>query len=253
MAKKSVVTTILMSATLAVMLMPTNALAQEIVQTNTVTVSARQTVDIEPDLAIITFGTSSQGRTATAALDKLAAKTNKVLGAMRGLGLTNAELSTTGVDLDRVCLRDCHDPNPRDNVKVVPVIGYRAFSGVRVETNRLGILGRILDAGVEGGASSIRGLRFDVENKDAAVNEALRKAMESAVAKATVLAETGGRTLGPAIIITEGFTRAPVAYDYALPDTAAGGGSSEAFGSVINVEPPTLSASARIVVTFELI
>jgi uncharacterized protein YggE len=252
MLKKRVVFVVLMVAAPAMMLMPTNALAQEIVQTNTVTVSARQTVDIEPDLAIITFGTDSQARTATRALEKLAATTNGVLRAMRDLGLTDAELSTTGVNLYRDCLRNCHDPNPRDDVKVTPVIGYRALSGVRVETNRLGILGRILDAGVEAGATSIRALRFDVEDKDAAVNEALREAMESAVAKATVLAETGGRQLGPAIIITEGFTRAPVAYDYDVPSGAASGGSG-ALGGVISVEPPTLSASARIVVTFELI
>jgi uncharacterized protein YggE len=253
MVTKRVLMAVVTAATCAITLMPKDALAQEIVQTNTVTVSARQTVDIEPDLAIITFGTESQGRTASRALEKLAAETNGVLRAMRDLGLTDAELSTTGVNLFRDCLRNCHDPNPRDDVKVTPVIGYRAFSGVRVETNRLGILGRILDAGVEGGASSIRALRFDVEDKDAAVNEALREAMESAVAKATVLAETGGRTLGPAIIITEGFTRAPVAYDYDVPSGAASGGGDSVVGGVISVEPPTLSASARIVVTFELI
>src|SRR3990170_82592 len=107
-----------MTAALTTMLAPTNALAQEAVQTNTVTVSARQTVDIEPDLAIITFGTESQGRTATRALEKLAAKTNGVLRAMRDLGLTDAELSTTNVDLFRACLRNCSDPNPRDDIKV---------------------------------------------------------------------------------------------------------------------------------------
>jgi uncharacterized protein YggE len=252
MLKKRVAFVVLMVTAFAIMLLPTDALAQEIVQTNTVTVSARQTVDIEPDLAIVTFGTESQGRTATAALEKVAEKTNGVLRALRDLGLTDAELSTTNVDLFRDCLRNCSDPNPRDDVKVTPVIGYRAFSGVRVETNRLGMLGRILDAGVEGGANRIRGLRFDKEDKDAAINEALRQAMESAVAKATVLAETGGRQLGPAIIITEGFTRAPVAYDYDVGSGEASGGSA-AYASVVNVEPPTLSASARIVVTFELI
>lgn len=250
-SKRFFVVTFVMAA-LTMMLLPTDALAQEIVQTNTVTVSARQTVDIEPDLAIINFGTQAQSTDASKALDKLAAKSNRVLAAMRDLGLGDEELSTTGVSLNRTCLRDCHDPKPRDDIEVKPVIGYVGFSGVRVETGRLNILGRILSAGVEAGANSIRGLRFDVDDKDAAVNEALRQAMESAVSKATVLAETGGRRLGPAIVITEGFTRAPVAYDYGdvLPGTvgeAAGGGTS------FSVEPPTLSASARIVVTFELI
>ncbi|MGH2806820.1 MAG: SIMPL domain-containing protein [Actinomycetota bacterium] len=237
---------------LVLALAPTAATAQEVVQANTVTVSARQTVDIEPDLAIVTLGTQSKSVDASKALDKLAAKTNRVLAAMRDLGLGADELNTTGVSLSRTCLRDCRDPNPRDDVEVKPVIGYVGFSGVRVETGRLNLLGRILDAGVDAGASSIRGLRFDVEDKDAAVNEALREAMESAVSKATVLAETGGRQLGPAIIITEGFTRAPVAYDYgAVPVADAAGGT--AGGAGFSVDPPTLSATARIVVTFELI
>ena len=231
--------------------------AQEASQVNTVTVGARRTVDVEPDLGILTLGVSTKGLTARSASDRLTDKARAVLGALRGAGFTNDELSTVDVNLYRSCLAKCRDRNPDDDVKPVPVIGYRMSAGIRLETGALNRLGEAIDIGIGAGANSLRGIRFDKEDKAAAVNEALRQAMVVAVDKARILAETGGRELGPAIIITEGRTRAPVSYAY----------SEDALGAVISrgsaggapapnpfpVEPPTLSASARIVVTFELI
>src|SRR3712207_8496362 len=94
MFKTRHVVVILCITALAIMLVPTDALAQEVEGANTVTVSARQTVDIEPDLAIIVFGTQAKSRDASKALDNLAAKTNRVLAALRGLGLQDDELNT---------------------------------------------------------------------------------------------------------------------------------------------------------------
>src|SRR3712207_3413331 len=123
MFKTRHVVVILCITALAIMLVPTDALAQEVEGANTVTVSAREKVDIEPDLAIVVFGTHAKSRDASKALDNLAAKTNAVLRALRDLGLQDNELSTTGVGLGRTCLRDCRDPNPRDDVEVKPEIG----------------------------------------------------------------------------------------------------------------------------------
>lgn len=231
--------------------------AQEQSQVNTVTVEARRTVDVEPDLGILTLGVSSKGLTAEGASEKLTTRTRNVLNALRGAGFTNEELSTVDVNLFRDCLRNCRDRNPDDNFRPKPVIGYRMTAGVRLETNRLNRIGEAIDLGIGAGATSIRGVRFDKEDKAAAVNEALRQAMVVAVDKARILAETGGRELGPAIIITEGRTQAPIAFAFSDEALAASFGSVAGGGisapNPFPIEPPTLSASARIVVTFELI
>lgn len=233
--------------------------AQEASQINTVTVEARRTIDVEPDLGILTLGVSSKGLTAQGASEKLTDRARSVLNALRGAGFTDDELSTVDVTLYRDCLRNCRDRNPDDNVRPEPVIGYRASAGVRLETKHLNRLGEAIDVGVRAGATSIRGVRFDKEDKAEAVNEALRQAMVVAVEKARILAETGGRQLGPAIIITESRTQAPRAYEVqgntlaASYGSVSGGGSSSGGPNPFPIEPPTLSASARIVVTFELL
>ena len=226
---------------------------------DTVTVEAKKDVDIEPDLGTISLGVRVNARSAEGATDRLGNRTRRVITAIEGIGFTDDEIDTYGVELQRVCLDKCRDPNPNDKKIPTPVLGYRGTAGVRVETKDLDRIGQVIDVGIGAGANSIRGIVFEVEDKSAAVQEALRQAMEFATNKARILAETGGRTLGPAIIITEGNTRAPEVYAVPHADRAvaadsvsAGGSGGGGGGNAFPIEPPTLSASARVQVTFEL-
>ncbi len=224
-------------------------------RTDTVTVAAVREVDVEPDIGTVSLGVRVRSLTADGASDKLANRTRRVVNAIRALGFSDDEISTFDVELDRTCLRDCRDPNPRDNKVPEPVIGYRGSAGVRVETEQLDRLGEVIDAGISAGANSIRGVTFDVKDKSEAVKEALRQAMVFATDKARILAETGDRELGPAIIITEGRTQAPELHrvaDEALAVSRSRAGSGGGGSNPFPVEPPTLSASARVQVTFEL-
>jgi uncharacterized protein YggE len=226
---------------------------------NTVTVAAFREVDIEPDLGTITFGVTTHARKADAAIDKLSTRTGRVIDAIKALGFTGKEIDTFNVELQRTCLDQCHDPDPKDDVIPQPVIGYRGSAGVRVETSELKRLGEVIDVGIGAGAKRVRGISFDVSDRSEAVKEALRQAMVFATDKARILAETGGRTLGPAILISEGRTEAPqaiAARPNALPGMVVAGDSIQQPGRPANpfpVEPPTLSASARVQVTFTLI
>ena len=258
---KSLVGISLASLLAGAILAPVGAGAQEddARQTDTVTVAARREVDVEPDVGTISLGVRVHAPSAERATERLSARTKRVINAIEGVGFTDEEIETYGVQLQRVCLDRCRDPNPKDNKIPEPVLGYRGSAGVRIETEQLGRMGEVIDAGIGAGANSIRGISFDVKDRSAAVNEALRQAMQLATDKARILAETGGRQLGPAIIITEGNTRAPELYEVPQADVAArsiAGGSSGSGGSgggtPFPIEPPTLSASARVTATFEL-
>lgn len=244
---------------LAALFAPSHVGAQEgggAERTDTVTVGARREVDVDPDLGTVSFGVRVHARSAEAATDKLANRTRRVIGAIEDMGFTDDEIETYGVELQRVCVDRCRDPNPRDNRVVTPVLGYRGTAGVRVETQQLQRIGELIDTGIRAGANSIRGITFDVTDKSAAVNDALRQAMELATEKARILAEAGDRELGPAIVIQEGNTRAPNVYAVAdaatYGRTSAGSGGSGSQSNPFPIEPPTLSASARVTVTFEL-
>lgn len=231
------------------------ASAQE--RLNTVTVAAQKRVDVEADVGRASFGIRTEDVSAKAATAELSQRIDSVLKALRDAGFTNDELATGAVRLNRQCIDRCIDPNPRDNIPPDRLMGYVGNAVVFVDTSRLNKLGEAVDAAITGGANSIRGISYDVEDKDEAVLVALRQAMRLAKAKAQVIAEESGRTLGPAIIVTEGRTSAPVAYDLVEADNALGAsigsGSSASESIPFPVEPPTLSASARVTVVWELI
>lgn len=229
--------------------------AQEAV--NTVTVAASKKVDIEADLGRANFGVRTEDRSARTATNELSERVDSVLDALRAEGFTGDELATGSVRLERTCIRLCKDPNPKDEIPPRRIMGYVGSAGIGVETKRLDKLGDAVDAAVGAGANSIRNVSYDVEDDDAAVLQALREAMIFARAKAQVIADEAGRTLGPALIVEEGRTSAPGSFDVAegLRDDAlgstAGGAPSDSIP--FPVEPPTLSASARVTVTWELL
>jgi uncharacterized protein YggE len=87
---------------------------------------------------------------------------------------------------------------------------YRASEGVTVVTHQPEGAGELVAAGVAAGATSTRGPRFFVGDREGAYNAALVEALEKAKAKAGLLAAAAGATLGPAITIIEGGGVTPV-------------------------------------------
>lgn len=220
-------------------LLPGTAWAQDsgVDYTNTVTVAAGATVEIAADIATASFGVRAANVDAAKAMDRVAAKTGSVVASLRSAGVTDEELTVASVRLAR--RTDRHGNFLR----------YVASVAVKVKTQRLDALGRIIDAAVSGGASSLR-LSYDVADRSAAVDQALREAMAFARAKATALAEAENRTVGAAIVISEFDSRPPRAVSF---DTAALGRTVEAAGStLVPLAPPTLEARAHITVTFAL-
>ena len=222
---------------------------------NTVTVAASKQVDVTADIGRASFGVRTEDRSAREATSELSSKTEGVLQALRGAGFTTDELATGSVRLERTCIRRCQDPNPRDNEPAQKVMGYAGRATVTLETKKLDKLGAAVDAAIVGGADSIKNVSYDVENRDAAVLEALRQAMRLSKAKAQVIAEEAGRTLGPAIVVEEGRTSAPESYDVAnaLAGSSFGGGTAPSESIPFPIDPPTLNASARVTVTWELL
>ena len=105
------------------------------------------------------------------------------------------------------------------------VRGYVARNQVEVRVEDLEKLSAIIDESTAAGASTLAGLRFDLKNRDDAEREALRLAVEDAMARAEAMARGARRTAGAIIRITEqrGFSGGPmpVAFDRAMVQKAA--------------------------------
>lgn len=150
---------------------------------------------IAPDLATVHLGVTTQADSATEAMRQNASQQNAVIEALRGAGLADADIQTSGLNLSP--LMDYRDGQaPR-------VTGYQASNVVAIRVTELAGLGGVLDAIVEAGANEIRGIEFSRENGLDAVDEARRDAVADARRKAEILAEAAGLTLGPVLSLRD--------------------------------------------------
>jgi uncharacterized protein YggE len=96
------------------------------------------------------------------------------------------------------------DPLWDDGGNQVPrVRGYAATNLVTIKVRDLARLGAVIDSVGAAGANRIVGVGFELADSRARLDEARKLAVEDARAKATLLAEAAGVTLGPALSIRE--------------------------------------------------
>jgi uncharacterized protein len=172
---------------IAALAVPASAAAAE----RTVSVHATVERQVPNDAAEVHFAVSKERPGRAAALRIVALRVQAVIAASQRIGGVGAGDVTTGsISVRRVKRGE------------QPV--YRASEGVTVITHSPEGAGDLVSAGVAAGATSTRGPRFFVGDREAAYNAALVEAMEKARTKAGLLAAAAGATLGPAITIVEG-------------------------------------------------
>jgi uncharacterized protein YggE len=161
-----------------------------------VTVTGEAAVVAEPDLAEIDIGVTSQSRTAVEAAKENAGKLSKVVAEIRKRLAPGDELKTAGYSLS---------PNyryPREGGKP-EILGYTATNIVRVKTQSLGSVGKLIDAATRSGANNIHRLGFTLRDEQAAQGRALRDAAVRARSKADEIARALGLKIVRVLSIAE--------------------------------------------------
>jgi uncharacterized protein len=157
----------------------------------TVSVSATVERQVPNDAAEVRFGVSKERAGRAAALRIVGARVQAVIAAAQRIpGVGAGDVTSGSISVRRV------ERGTR------PV--YRASEGVTVITHSPEGAGELVAAGVAAGATSTRGPRFFVGDRETAYDAALVEALEKAKTKAGLLAAAAGATLGPAITIAEG-------------------------------------------------
>jgi uncharacterized protein YggE len=147
-------------------------------------VSGEGRLEVKPDLVRLYIAVETRARAAVNATSQNAERMAAVLKALRGLGLEEGELATTAYSLRREAWR-----TPNDTVHV-------ATNGIRVETQRLDLLGRIIDTSLVAGANSIGTLQFGVVRNDSLQRLVLVQAVKDARSRAEAIATALGGQLG---------------------------------------------------------
>lgn len=146
-----------------------------------VSVSAEATSKRVPDVATISTGVVTRGADTNTAMRQNAEQMDKVMAALKGAGIAERDIQTTGVNLNPQYHYAQNQP-PK-------ITGYEARNTVSVKVRDLAKLGKIMDTLVAQGANELNGPSFEVDKPDEAYDEARRSALEKAQARADMYAK----------------------------------------------------------------
>lgn len=200
-------------------------------------VSAHAEAHRVPDVATISSGVVTQAADANAAMRDNAVQMDKVMKAIRAAGIADRDIQTSGINVN---------PQYRYAENQPPTItGYQANNTVSLKVRDIARLGHVLDALVASGANQINGPSFEVDQPDAAYDEARRAALEKAQARAEMYAKTLGLRVRRIVSIGEGGNfRPPVPVPMAMARAEKAVDTS--------VSPGETSLGADLDVVFEL-
>ena len=201
-------------------------------------VSAEATSKRVPDVATISTGVVTRGADSNAAMRENADQMAKVLAALKGAGIPERDIRTTGVNLNPQYQYAENQP-PK-------ITGYEARNTVSVKVRDLGKLGKIMDTLVAEGANELNGPSFEVDKPDEAYDEARRAALEKAQARAEMYAKALNLRVRRIVSIdeTSGGFRPPVPMMRAM--------AMEAKGADTAISPGESSLGVSLNIVFEL-
>ena len=203
-------------------------------------VSAQAEATRVPDIARVSAGVVTQAAAADAAMQANAAQMEKVMAAIRGAGIAERDVQTTGVNV--------HPQYDYRENSTPAITGYQATNTVQVTVRDIGGLGDVLDALVASGANQVHGPSFDIadDEKDAAYDEARRSALEKARGRAQMYAEALGMRVRRIASISEGGGFGPpVPMRMMAMDAAESGASTP-------ISPGESTLTVNLDVVFEL-
>ncbi len=167
----------------------------------TISVTGTGRATLTPDRFSFTAGVQTTAPTVEEAVNQNNAKMAAVIAALKRAGATATEVRTSNFSIYPQQVYEQGNP-PR-------VVGYQASNSVTVTKSDIGAAGRLLQVALNAGVNETSGLVFEVSDPSRGRDQGLRAAFEDARAKAALLAQAAGRTLGRAMTVTEGIQVQP--------------------------------------------
>ena len=141
-----------------------------------------------PDIAIVSLGVTSRGRTASEALTANSADLAAAIAAITGSGVADKDIGTSGFSIYPVYAQNS------DGSQTQPpkIAGYEVSNEVRVTIRDIAQSGAILDKVVTAGANRVSGISFDSADRKTPADAALKAAIAEAKRKAELMAAAAG-------------------------------------------------------------
>jgi uncharacterized protein YggE len=170
--------------------------SERAVMVDTITVSGTGKASVTPDRFTFTAGVQTMAPTVEQAVNENNTKTAAVIAALKKAGATDREIRTSNFNIwPQQDYREGSTPR---------ILGYQVSNSITVTRDKIADAGRLLQVAVTAGLNQASGLSLEVSNPAAGRDRGLKNAFDDARAKATLLAQAAGRTLGAALAISEG-------------------------------------------------
>ncbi|HJP58540.1 MAG TPA: SIMPL domain-containing protein [Gemmatimonadaceae bacterium] len=159
-----------------------------------ITASGRGEVPITPDRATVQVSVESRAASAAAAAADNSAKMARVFDALRRSGLAQGDITTSVYTVGQDP-RSLRVPPGTPGVPTIP-IEFLARNAVRANVRRADDVGKVIDAALAAGATSISSVQFSSPSTDEARRQAISVAVVQAQRDADALAKASGGSLG---------------------------------------------------------
>jgi uncharacterized protein YggE len=162
----------------------------------TVTVAGEARVAVVPDMATISLGAVGRGKTAVEAMNATSGAVEAVLARLESLGVEARDIQTTQL---RVNEETRWDNQRNEDV----FLGYVAQNTVSVRVRDMAQLSSLMADVLDQGANRLQNLDFGLQEPRKAEDEARRRAVADAIAKAGLYADAADIDLGKVLSIRD--------------------------------------------------
>lgn|GEM_PF-56889 len=218
----------------------TAALAAEQPQ-ECISLSGTAEAEVAPDMATLYINLETKAPTAVEARDGVAAKLHDIQNVLLGESILPEDAKSTNYNLSPVFVMN---GNKRKQD------GFRASSTMRIKVQDLDRLGAVIDKCITKGATSVDRVEFGLKDRGLAERNLLAEATENARQKAAIIANAGGRNLGPLIRASVNSNVGRAVLNRPMMMKAMAVADNAAFETAL--EPGTISLNVSVETVFAL-
>lgn len=198
---KTFFATIILAAATASFAQPATMPPREPAPPETVSVTGTGRVTLVPDRFMFNVGVQTNAPTVDAAVNENNERVARVVAALKAAGAKPEEIQTSGFSI--------YPQQDYSQGQLPRLLGYQVNNSVTVRKKEVASASKLLQVAIGAGVNTASGLNFEVSDSTRGREQGLKAAFDDARAKAALLAQAAGRTLGRAMNITEGSETSP--------------------------------------------
>lgn len=226
--------------------MPIQNMSANVTNSNsTLSVSGNAFTKVKPDRVVISIGVETTNKTAKASLAANSELMNKIIIALRNLGIKENETSTSSFTISP-------NYNYTESGTILNITGFTVTNSIQIDSSILANISSWIDAAVASGANSINSIDFRISNKllEDTKNMLIKDAIANAEEKADIVSSALGLKVNGLKSITVGefgYIQPPQPFMEKRFDAAAGGAAPTTITTPILAGEQEVSVSVNII------